>query len=200
MCQYRYIKFHCTCDGQVWFKACTNPTPAPELNIGYSLCLQKSFQSPYAVTFSGICCSCCTLRLQTSGHSIDAHVIISEFNEGIREVLSESTNKEPWVQLHSLADTQWELLVFRSVQSVEDGLAGLRNLSLGEQVIKTKDQTGGGARRENSMSDAETKGLSEGGEGTNNTGRADKMNTTEGVSSSNKTVEDVSQSFNSMYI
>lgn len=197
MCQYRYIQFRCTCDGQVWFKACASPISVPELNTGYLLCRQKSFQSPYTVTFSAICCRCHALRLQAGGYSLDAHVIISEFNEGIREVLGKSTNEELWIQLHSLAGTQWEYLVLRSVESVENGLEGLRNLSLGEKVIKTKDRVRSATQRNKSSIGTAVQGSREGEDGGNNAGCGDGMTS---VNGSDKTVEEISRSLYLMYV
>lgn len=194
MCQYRYVKFHCTCDGQVWFKACANPIPAPELNIGYSLCRQKSFQSPYTATFRAVCCCCFTLRLQTGGYSIDAHAIISEFNEGVREVLGESTNGEPWIQLRSLAGAQWEHLILRSAKSVEDELEGLGNLSLGEQIAYTKHHSRGKELLRNTA-------IKLGEYGVGDICCGDGTSSVEGVDGvGGKTVEDISQALDSMYI
>lgn len=184
MCQYRYIQFRCTCDGQVWFKACASPVPAPELNTGYSLCRQKSFQSPYTVTFSAVCCCCHALRLQAGGYPIDVHIIISEFNEGVREVLGKSTDEELWIQLHSLAGTQWEYLVLQSFKLVENELEGLRNFSLGEKVIKTEDHVGRAIQRNKTSIDTAVRGRSEGEDGRNNASREDGMTSVEEISRS----------------
>lgn len=167
--------------------------------MGYSLCRQKSFRSPYTATFRAICCSCFTLRLQTGGYSIDAHVIISEFNEGIRELLGESTNGETWIQLRSLAGAQWDHLVLRNAKSVEDELGGLENLSLGEPVAYTKHHSGSamaGSRGEETLGDAAIQVV----DGVRNFGRGDGTRSAGGVGGSDKTVEEISRSLDLMCV
>lgn len=172
--------------------------------MGYSLCRQKSFRSPYTATFGAICCSCFTLRLQTGGYSIDAHAIISEFNEGIRELLGESTNGgEAWIQLRSLVGAQWDHLVLRNAKSVEDELGGLENLSLGEPVAYTKHHSGSamaGSRGEETLGDAAIQVVDEGKYGVINFGRGDGTRSAGGVGGSDKTVEEISRSLGSMCV
>lgn len=171
--------------------------------MGYSLCRQKSFRSPYTATFGAICCSCFTLRLQTGGYSIDAHAIISEFNEGIRELLGEPMNGETWIQLRSLDGAQWDHLVLRNAKSVEDELEGLGNLSLGEKIAYTKHHSGsamGGSQEEETLGDAAIQVVGEGKYGVRNVGRGDGTRSAGGVGGSEKTVEDISRSLDSMCV
>lgn len=87
----------------------------------------------------------------------------------------------------------------QSVESVENGLEGLRNLSLGEKVIKTKDHVRGATQRNKTSIGTAVQGSREGEDGGNNAGCGDGM-TTCSVNGSDKTVEEISRSLYLMYV
>lgn len=130
MCQYRFVRFHCTCPGQVWLKACEKPDLDTGANLGYPLCRHKSFQAPYTVALSSVCSDCFILLLQEDGFHIDSNGAVFESNEDIRGLLGDFGSGVCWL---SMSNDHWESIVLGSVAE-----AGSGTLELEEMVLNSR--------------------------------------------------------------
>lgn len=130
MCQYRFVRFHCTCPGQVWLKACEKPDLDTGANLGYPLCRHKSFQAPYTVALSSVCSDCFILLLQEDGFHIDSNGAVFESNEDIRGLLGDFGSGVYWL---SMSNDNWETIVLGSVAE-----AGSGTLELEEMVLNSR--------------------------------------------------------------